>query len=368
MSSVSSGAAHLARLGARGRPAGSMAAAAARAYCADVLQGLGFTVREHPFEFSALPGELGAPLAGVMVPLLATALWGVRNAGPAWWIAGAIVLVAAALVGRHLAWRGVLDLGVMRRRGVNLEAVRGGRIDQPAIWLVAHLDSKWQPVPMLGRVAGVILMAVGGLGLVLEAVAHANSPWPLVLMWIGGIPLMASFVGVRNDGALDNASGVATVLEAAELVAREPRSDVGVLITDAEELALAGARAWTRWRGRPAGGVAFNCDSIDDAGSLTVMYSRGLPGDLVASLRRAALDCGERPRVMRLLPGVLTDGVALTHAGWRAVTLSRGTLRTLGRIHTSDDTLASMRGTGIANAARVLAGAIHDMNHALERH
>ena len=68
---------------------------------------------------------------------------------------------------------------------------------------------------------------------------------------------MLSVVGSRSAGALDNASGVATVLEtAASLSGALP---IGVLITDAEELSLGGARAWARSR---TPGVALNCDKM----------------------------------------------------------------------------------------------------------
>ena len=56
-----------------------------------------------------------------------------------------------------------------------------------------------------------------------------------------------------------------------------------------------------------------------------------------------------------MLPGILTDSVALADGGWETLTLSRGSLRTLLRIHTPRDGLDAMRGTGIAGAARVLA-------------
>jgi hypothetical protein len=59
--------------------------------------------------------------------------------------------------------------------------------------------------------------------------------------------------------------------------------------------------------------------------------------------------------VRRLLPGVLTDGVALAGAGWEVVTLSRGTWGTLRRIHTRRDDLAHLAGHGIPDAAEVLA-------------
>ena len=62
-------------------------------------------------------------------------------------------------------------------------------------------------------------------------------------------------------------------------------------------------------------------------------------------------------RIRRLLPGVLVDAVALADEGWRTATLSRGTLGTLMRIHTSGDTAQRMSGAGIAEAARVMARA-----------
>jgi hypothetical protein len=58
---------------------------------------------------------------------------------------------------------------------------------------------------------------------------------------------------------------------------------------------------------------------------------------------------------MSPLPGVLTDSVAFKAAKWQTVTLCRGTLRTLNRIHTTRDDLQAMSGTGIPSAARLLA-------------
>jgi hypothetical protein len=78
---------------------------------------------------------------------------------------------------------------------------------------------------------------------------------------------------------------------------------------------------------------------------------------VISRLEQAASDHGEAMRVLRLIPGILTDSVALAAAGWQTVTLSRGTVRTLARIHTPRDSLAAMDGRGIAGAARVLAHA-----------
>jgi Peptidase family M28 len=343
------GSPHLARLAAVPRPTGGVAVAAARAYCATELRRLGFVVREESFEYSAFAGRFAAPAFGVLVPLAATLAVAARTRGTGaivWW---AIGLVAVAIGAAIALVRGVADSRVMRSRGVNLQATRG---PSPArVWLVAHVDSKSQPVPMLARVAGVVVMSVGlfGVGVALLAAPSVSIP-ALVVVWIGGVPLMLSVVGNRSAGALDNASGVAVVLEtAAALSAALP---IGVLISDAEELALAGARVWAR--SRPPG-VALNCDSVDDSGDLVAMFTRRPPERVISALRAASAASGEELRVARLLPGILTDSVALADAGWETLTLSRGSLRTLLRIHTPRDNLDSMRGVGIGGAARVLA-------------
>ena len=343
--------AHLARLGATSRPSGSVGAAEARRYCADVLRDLGFTVAERQFEYSKFSGAYATPLAGALVPLFAFGLLVAPAHSRGFGVGLVIAAVIAGLFFRHLGGRSVLDLGAFRRSGVNLEAVRGG--DMPAVWLVAHIDSKWQPVSMIVRVAGVLVSSVGLLALAVLAAVRASGSVSLgvfVVTCAGAIPLLLSYVGDRNHGSLDNASGVAAVLEAAALIA--PGVSIGVLITDAEELGLAGARAWARSR---APGIALNCDSIDDFGMLTVMHSSPAPREMLQAIERASVAEGEKLRVIRLIPGILTDHVALAAAGWATVTLSRGSMRTLQRIHTTRDTLATMRGTGIAGAARVLA-------------
>lgn len=356
---MDAGSSHLARLGSASRPAGSRAASDARTYCADVLRGLGFSVKEQEFGYSKFAGAFAAPAAGLCVAAFAVAIFVMRPLSAS--ALTAIGTIAAVLVQlfRLIAGRGVLGFPLARARGVNLEAVRGG--GEPNVWLVAHIDSKWQPVSMIVRVSGVILSAIGLAGLVATSVSmHApmNSLATLfvVVAVLGSIPLLLSIVGSRNHGTLDNASGVAAVLAAAEL---SDGISVGILITDAEELALAGARGWARAR-KP--GIALNCDSIDDDGPLVVMHSSPAPGRLATTMAGVAREAGESLRIMRLIPGILTDHVALAAAGWTTLTLSRGTARTLRRIHTSRDTLATMRGAGIEGAARVLAKTVAEFS------
>jgi hypothetical protein len=358
------GSAHLDRLAARGRPTGGVAIEEARAYCGDVLAALGFTVTRRTFEFSTFPGHFGTPLVGGFVALVVSfGAWTDSRAGGR----AALILLAmgygiAGAIGRYLTRRGVLSFPLMRRRGVNLEAVRGP--GTPAVWLVAHVDSKGQPIPTAVRTAGIVLLALASIAALVVSIlrwrtAAAFGAWHFVLVgtWLGAIPVVLSIIADRGTGAVDNASGVASVLAAAEQLPHT--ANVGVLITDAEEFGLAGARAWVVGR---AAGIALNCDGVDDMGRMTMMYSGRAPRRLARALGAAASASGEMLRVMRVVPGVLTDSVALAAAGWETATLSRGSLRTLARVHSASDTLTTLRGTGIATAATILARASNEMS------
>jgi Iap family predicted aminopeptidase len=170
---------------------------------------------------------------------------------------------------------------------------------------------------------------------------------------LGAPPMIASLVGARSNGALDNASGVAAVLEAATLV--RPDVAIGVLLTSAEELGLAGARAWARARtGPPA--VAINCDGVDDdaEGRITIMYTGHRPAELLAVLQGAL---AIETRVRRMPLGLLTDSVALADRGWHTVTISRGSFHSFRRVHSERDTLDNLTGSGIGDVAILLARA-----------
>jgi len=352
----------LAELALEPRPAGSAAEARARERCAARLRELGFEVSEQPFTYSALPGRWGTPAAGVTAGLV---LAGAGVLGASDRAAAALALLAGAgaalaLVGGWAARHGVLTLPALRARAVNLVAERGGPpIGVPRVWLVAHLDSKSQPVPIGLRAAGIAGTALAFLAAAGVATAQLlglpAAGWWAPLSGVGvlaAVPVALTTVGARSAGAVDNASGVAAVLDAA---ARVPAGvALGVLLTSAEELGLAGARAWARTL-PPS--IALNCDGVDDDGALVAMYSGREPSAVLRALAAAAAGAAQPLRARRLVPGILTDGVALADAGWAVATLSRGTRATLRRIHTPRDDLTHLAGRGIEPAARVLAAA-----------
>ena len=341
------------------RPTGGPAIAAARERCARELKSLSYSITERQFTYSGFPGRFALPMLGAANAMLVGfagmwALEGSRYAPSAVLLAGIAMTIVVA---RWMTTRGVLVMPLLRESGVNLEATRTG--DAPRVWLCAHLDSKSQPVPTLVRSAGLVLEGLGvitatALGII-EAATGAGVPnvfWTIAgaVTLAGAIPVGLSMVGSRSPGALDNASGVATVIAAARLLG--DMGGVGVLITDAEELGLAGARAWAHGRNAV---TVLNCDGVDDDGELTVMRAGRISDRLTAALRSHGAAIGPH------FPGVLTDAVAFADAGHESATISRGSIRSFVRVHSRRDDLNHLRSDGVAPTAVCLAATVRHL-------
>jgi Zn-dependent M28 family amino/carboxypeptidase len=174
---------------------------------------------------------------------------------------------------------------------------------------------------------------------------------------VATLPLIVCFIGNRSPGAADNATGVACVLLALELI--RDREKVGVVITSGEELGLAGAQACASQT--PLKGIALNCDTVDDRGSFIAMASGKMPPTLSSALDRAVQRTGIEITRHGMLLGILADNIAFTDAGWDSMTISRGNLSTLARVHTSRDRAETIDGTGIAMAAQLLAATAEEL-------
>lgn len=375
-------------LAAAPRFAGSESETRCRHFCAGSLKASGFETVEESFEFSEFPAKWGPSIISLFLAsssLAAGWLAANREAAFASFMLLISAMAATSFFARWIARHGTRKIGLLRSQSVNLVATRSGAAD-PAIWLVAHIDSKSQTIPMLVRVASVGLFAmlssvltavVVTLALVSQSsvVEHATlenlqstASVLSVLSAASILPVMFCFVGNRSCGALDNATGVAAVLLAAEMLPRGTAA--GILITSGEELALAGAREFASNRN---GRVALNCDTIDDRGRFICMAS-ARPSTLIddatdAAAMRTGVDIERLPgmlslrsrRISGMIPGIFADNVAFTDAGWESFTLSRGNLSTLGRVHTPGDRPENLEGTGIVQAARFLAAAVEEL-------
>lgn len=352
---------------AKPRLTGSDGAADVTATLMTTLENLDYEVRQQPFTFSPWLGRFGITAAGaVYLAAMFVAAGFLYTNHPD----GAIALLLIALVliglGAMFASAAIDSLPFGRVDGSNLLAIpRGGRV---RYIIMAHRDSKSQPVPLAFRGPAIVLAVVAWLALFIAALFHMARPLPggLILLVgalgvVAGVVLVFCWVDNRSPGALDNASGVAA---AVGIAARERAAgDVGVLITDAEELGLAGARAAVGTL-PPVFGV-INLDGLDDDGTFYVferfglINKRGLAPHLAAALLEEAAQRGE-PADRRDLPvGIPVDHIPLVRAGIPALTVMRGSVRSLRRVHRSIDDLAHLRGDGVLRTMDLVAGALH---------
>ncbi len=346
----------LARLSRSPRFAGSAAENDARHFCRAELERSGLGCREIEFEYSQWPGRWGPPVAaGAHLVTILIVARTARSGDPIVALAfAAALLIMLAIVSRDARRRWTVAFPFLRARAINLEASRG----EPSVWLVAHIDSKSQTIPMLYRIGSAMLLnaltvaALVALLLQLAGVSTVRSYWLVISLAAGIAALPSLLCMVRNDspGAVDNASGVAAVLLAARQIPRD--RPLGVLVTSAEELGVAGARAWAQ--GAVTGTRVVNCDTIDDSGIWLCMHTGARP-NLSSRAEATARRLGLNLRARRLIPGILADSVVFSDRGFEAVTISRGSVATLARIHTRRDNSAAMAGSGIGDAAALLA-------------
>ena len=354
------------------RFAGSEAENRFRDECETRLTQLGFTSRRDTFTYSQLPAKFGPLICGSLFAggMYVSGHLASSHRAPKLGIGIALFSVALTWVVGALLLRSTLTLPAMRAQSTNLVATRG--IAEPRVWLVAHTDSKSQTIRMLVRVGSVVaawMLFVLTIGTMLAqmsrypvAMGYPDDLLPLesgiaaILSAVAILPVTLCFIGNDSRGALDNASGVAAVLLALDQI--QPAKNIGVLFTSAEELGLAGARAFLA--GNATTGVALNCDTVDDRGTFVCMTgNRRSPTAL--ALGRAGSTIGHRMKIRSIIPGILTDSIPFSRAGWDAVTLSRGNLRTLSAVHTSGDEPGRIDGAGIALAARVIAATIEEL-------
>jgi hypothetical protein len=263
------------------------------------------------------------------------------------------------------------------RRGVNRDAAVPGR--RPRVLVMAHRDSKSQPLPLAFRGPAIVLAVIVWIALFVAALMHTVQPLPSgLILFAGAVGIAAGMVLIfcwvdnRSPGALDNASGVVAALG---IAARERSAgDVAFLITDAEELGLAGSTAAARTL-PPVVGV-INLDGLDDDGTFFVLErfglirKRGLAPHLAAALLEEAAELGEAADRRDLPPGIPVDHVPIVNAGTPALTIMRGTLKSLRRVHLPADNLGNLRGDGVVRTIALVSGALRRLREqaiALER-
>lgn len=360
---------------AQPRLTGSDGAAAVTTAVRALFEEAGYDVEEHPFRFNPLPGRFGITAAGVVYLVASfTAAMLLYTNHPFGAISLLLVLLVVIGLAALYAPAAIQAFPWGCQDGSNLFAVTSAR---PRYIVMAHRDSKSQPVPLAFRGPAVIVAVVAWLALFIAAVFHTAQPLPggLILVIgvaavLAGVILVFCWVDNNSPGALDNASGVAAAVGIARR--EQAHGDVAFLITDAEELGLAGARAAAGHL--PAVYGVINMDGLDDGGSFYVferfgiLRKRGLAPHLAVALLQAAEAAGERIERRDLPFGIPVDHVPIVKAGTAAVTLMRGTLHSLRRVHSARDDLEHLRGDGVTRAVDLVCGALQRLREQSRAH
>lgn len=368
----------------RPRLAGSPGARATGEVIRRELEAIGYEIVEHPFSFSGWPARFTVPsiggiYLGTTLGAAGLLLEGRRGA------AGRLLILAPPLLGGVAALSSAL-VGTLTWGRVDtanwLAIPRGGRL---RYLIVAHRDSKSQPVSTLARSLSVTI-AVGAWIVLLAAAlspapgtrlrrstpgmgrgsrrstGHARIATTLLAAGaalVAGGTLLRCGIGNESPGALDNASGLAALLGVAR---RERRNgDVALLVTDGEELWLAGARVAAE--SLPPADAVINLDGLDDGGRFFLIERYGWPPrasapHLADAIAAAAAGLGLRIERRGLPLGVLTDHLPLARAGYPAVTIMRGGRGSLRRVHRPSDEAAHLTGEGVQLAVRLVCAAL----------
>ncbi|MGH7520728.1 MAG: M28 family peptidase [Gemmatimonadales bacterium] len=226
--------------------------------------------------------------------------------------------------------------------GVNLVARPVRPSAHPPVWLVAHYDSKGQPVSMLVRLIGFFSLVIGLVWLSLGG----GSTLPIIPLALGLAILVQNRVTDKSPGAVDNATALVAVFMTLDQLPRD--AAVGVVFPDAEEYGLVGARALASDHAELfADAALINLDGLDDPGRPTALLHRpGRIGNAVADALQA--------RRARWLP-VIVDGIALARVARECVSILKGSAQTMAIVHTPQDTVARVRLDGAASVAAGLA-------------
>jgi len=242
-----------------------------------------------------------------------------------------------------------VNLIATRPSGCQAATVRESFRVRPSVWLAAHYDSKGQPISMATRLLGAGAAVLGVAGLLVALAIGATLVPGIVLTLAGAVVLSRNRVTDGSPGAVDNASGVLAALATADRLPRD--MPLGVILLDAEELGLVGARALARERPEVLHGTAVvNFDGLDDAGRpIAFLHRRGPVGESAGKALRALR--------ARWLP-VVVDGIVLAGAARECVTIMKGGWGTARIVHTPRDTADRLTLAGVRGVAEGVARAL----------
>jgi hypothetical protein len=339
------------------------------------LEQWGYHVERQPFEFSTALNALLALALFLNAVCMAVMMMARQPAAAAidvimWVLAGLIgrSISSFAVISAQPSWRERIACRLGKRYTASNLVAMSPQDDRSCrtLYLVAHYDSKSQRWPLVVRIALFTLLIPGTWFAIGAALLNQTSTVSDVLGLSAATAsalLVMSGTGNASPGAIDNASGVGTVLHLAECLAA--RSDwrerlrVIIVLTSAEELGLMGATAYVKknvLQLQREEAIILNFDGVGIDGE--VQWVGATSSDVArmigAAAREAAIPIGR----FRFI-GALFDHIPFAQRG-----LDAASLIAVGRasrsIHTARDTVDQLHVRGFDRAGRVALSAIEN--------
>ncbi len=380
-------------------------------FVADRFAASGLTVRREPFRAGLRAIRIWRiTLYGGAAALVAAASFAAPRAPSFAAFLSLVLLAALALGGRwSRAIEALFDVGpqiesqnVVGRRACGPLRSSAGGDGAFRLVVLAHIDSKSSSWPTFVPVA-ILLAAVAwsvalGAWCAIAAVGVSAAPAARVAAPIG-LALAAALAalafaraGNASPGAMDNASGVAVLLECARTLPEDSALaglDLTFLATGAEEIGLAGAMRWMQSHAGECqrGRVLFlNLDSVGVGrgllassmnGSVRAPESRAPEGrapgrrararTVVGLINAAARAAGVSIRRLPFLVGAGVDTMPIAARGHATATILGQVLGAASRrMHTPRDTPEHLTEAALEDAARFVHAAACELAASLD--
>ena len=364
---------HIAELSSMRRLAGTPGETAAQDYFREVFREIGIEERDEEFSYSDAALKLALPAMCLLIGAI-----GVMGSLAFLWRTSLVIIPGAAMLVAlffGFKWSSMFERFGLRgsRKSLNLVGEIGAAAASGRVLLSAHYDSKSQLMPVLVRasffIIGYGLAVLFGIAFIVLGVVFAAGQASLggkafflvsllsPLMMLG---LLFNFTGNRSPGALDDASGIAVILEVARVLAADPMNNLDVTIAafGCEEIGLCGSISYLlaheeELRQRPFYMINYDIP-FTSAGKLVLNTAFELPP--VRTCRRLNKLLSETGKEMGIeVSGIyMPVGAGADHMPWVKHGFEATSLvSAASSIHSSRDTLQKVNREGLRRAGEV---------------
>jgi acetylornithine deacetylase/succinyl-diaminopimelate desuccinylase-like protein len=339
---------------------------------AEELTRCGWSVTRQPFRTSLSAMHRIRVLALGLVAALAILIGMTEPFVPLFACVAGVVLLL--LLTRSSRWPRFFEAWYDDAPLVDSQNVHGRRSSEPArVILLAHLDSKSSRDSTFVAVTLILAAGLVTAYLVLRAalaVLGIADPAPLHWTFPLSLGIAAAMVralwnpsGNLSPGAMDNASGLAVLLEAARAFPHDSEIScerVQILATGSEEIGLAGALRWIQAyeRDLDRAAVFVNLDSVGVGRGLLAVDVHGDANAGVAMnhvVRHAARSANVELNMVPGIPGTGVDTMPIAARGFATVTFLGQVLgKPAQRLHTPGDTAEHLNEEALRDAVRMV--------------